>query len=144
MKKLFNSAFAYLVVALISGVLFRELTKIWGVFDTTALGKVHGHLLTLGFIMFLIFLLLEKNFQLSTSKRFNLFFILYNVGLILSTTMMFIRGIVSILVIKGSFELSNGLDAAISGMSGLGHIILSIGLFIFMFILMQKVSPDKE
>ncbi|WP_195892877.1 DUF2871 domain-containing protein [Bacillus massiliigorillae] len=143
MKKLFNSAFIYLVVALISGVLFREFTKILGVTDTTALGKVHGHLLTLGFMMFLIFLVLDKCFKLSEAKNFNLFFILYHIGLVVSVASMLTRGITSVLEINGSLTLSNGLDAAISGISGLGHIILTIGLVLFMFILKKQIENQK-
>lgn len=143
MKKLFNSAFVYLVIALFSGVIFRELTKILGVTDTTALGKVHGHLMSLGFMMFLIFLVLEKCFNLSESKNFNLFFILYHVGLAITVIAMFTRGITTALEIEGSLVLSNGLDAAISGISGLGHIILTVGLVLFMLILKKQIETRK-
>lgn len=143
MKKLYYSAFTYLILALMSGLAFREITKILDVFDTNALGKVHGHLFSLGFMMFVIFLIMEKCFEISKAKKFNLFFILYHVGLIISTSFMLVRGIVTVLEIKGSLQLSNGLDAAISGMSGIGHIILSIALVLFMLTLKRQIFTDK-
>ncbi|MFS0781705.1 DUF2871 family protein [Bacillus sp. 1P06AnD] len=139
MKKLYVSAFSYLIAALVSGVAFREITKYSGVFESTALGKVHGHLMTLGFIMFLIFIIFEKTVQLSAHKQFNLFFILYHVGVIMATVLMLVRGIVSIMVAKGTMSLSSGLDSAISGMAGLGHIILSIAFILFMIILKKAL-----
>lgn len=94
--------------------------------------------------MFLVFLLLEKSFELTKSKKFNLFFVLYHIGVIVSSTLMLVRGILSILELKGTLELSNGLDAAISGMSGLGHIILSLALIIFMVILKNRIEATTK
>ncbi|MGM9925904.1 MAG: DUF2871 domain-containing protein [Bacillus sp. (in: firmicutes)] len=140
MKKLFNSAFVYLILALASGVLFRELTKILAVTEPTALGKVHGHLLSLGFIMFLLFLVIEKCFTISEEKHFNLFFILYHVGVASMAACMLTRGIVTALELNGSLTLSNGLDAAISGISGLSHIVLTIAFVLFMFLLKNRIE----
>lgn len=143
MKKLYYSAFAYLIVGLLSGLFFREMTKLNGVFEQTSLGKVHGHILTLGFLMFIILMLLEKNFGITQSSTFSLFFIFYHIGVIVSYTVMTVRGVLTILEIKGSLNLSDGLDAAIAGMSGIGHIILSIALVMLMFILKGRLFPKK-
>ncbi|WP_050615184.1 DUF2871 domain-containing protein [Bacillus testis] len=144
MKKLYYSALAYLIAALVSGVLWRELAKFNDVTEATSLGKVHGHLMTLGFIMFLLFIIMERIFHISAHKQFNLFFIVYHIGVITATLMMLIRGYVSIMVIKGSLDLSDGLDAAISGMAGLSHIVLSLGLILFMVILKKSLFPVKK
>lgn len=143
MKKLFNSAFIYLLAALASGVLWREITKIMEIQEPTALGTVHTHLFALGFMMFMLFILLEKNFHVSEAPKFKVFYILYHIGVILTAVFMSIRGITSILVINGTMEMSNGLDASISGMSGLGHIILTIALIIYMFMLKNKAVPEE-
>ncbi len=143
MKKIYYSAFTYLVLALVSGILFREFTKLSGVYDTTALGKVHGHLFSLGFLFFLILMLVELQLQITKSDIFKLFFVFYHIGLAVSALAMTTRGIVTILEIKGTIELSNGLDAAISGVSGMGHIVMSIGLIMFMFILKGILFPKK-
>ena len=142
MKKLFYSAFVYLLTALASGVLWREITKTLNISEPTALGTVHTHLFSLGFIRFLLVILLEKNFHVSEAPKFNLFFILYHIGVILSSTFMLVRGITSMLVIKGTMEITSGLNGAISGMSGIGHIILTVALVIYMFLLKEKVAPE--
>ncbi|MBD3108022.1 DUF2871 domain-containing protein [Bacillus sp. AGMB 02131] len=142
MKKLFNSAFIYLLAALGSGILWREITKIMDISEPTALGTVHTHLFALGFMMFMIFILLEKNFHVSEAPKFKVFYILYHIGVILTATFMFVRGMTSMLVINGTLEMSNGLDSAISGMSGMGHTILTVALIIYMFMLKNKAVPE--
>jgi len=46
---------------------------------------------------------------------------------------MIIRGTLQVL----EFDLSSGLDSAISGIAGLGHIAVTIGLVLF-FLLLKK------
>ena len=144
MKKIYYSAFTYLILALASGVLFREFTKLNTIYDATALGKVHGHLFSLGFLFFLIVLLIELRLEITKSEIFQMFFIFYHIGLAVSAISMTTRGILTILEIKGTVQLSNSLDAALSGISGVGHIVLSIGLVIFMFILKDILFPKNE
>ena len=139
MKKLYYSAVTYMALALISGVFFREFTKLNGIYETTTLGKVHGHLFSLGFIVFLMALLFEKTCQITQDDMFQFFFIAYHIGLGITTTAMTVRGVLSVLELKGSIELSSGLDASISGISGMGHIVLSIGLVLFVLILKNRL-----
>jgi len=70
---------------------------------------------------------------------FQFFFITYHIGLGVSTAAMTARGILSVLELKGSLELSSGLDASISGISGMGHIVMSIGLVLFVLILKNRL-----
>lgn len=64
MKKLFNASFIYMFLGVLSGVFYQEFTKInnFPEGEFTQLGVTHTHLLTLGFIVLLIVLLLEKAF----------------------------------------------------------------------------------
>ena len=140
MKKLYYSAYAYLAAGLLSGIIFREVTKIAGVFGPTALGKVHTHLLSLGFVVFLLLILFEKSMQITKADYFSFFFAAYHTGLVITVISMFTRGIVTILEQKGTIELSGGLDASLSGISGLGHIVLAIALVILMDILKQRMK----
>ena len=144
MKKLYYSAFTYLIIGLISGVTWRELTKILDVAEPTALGTVHTHLLVLGFVMFLIFMIFEKLFQISKTEKFTSFFVLYHVGVALSSVMMFIRGFISMQEIRGALNLSNGLNSAISGVAGIGHMILAVGLILFMLVLKERLFGKKQ
>ena len=82
MKKLFNLSFIYLGLGLILGVFHREFTKFNNFSGETVLGTAHTHTLVLGFLFFLIILLIDKNFDISSYKHFNKWLISYNVGLL--------------------------------------------------------------
>ena len=86
MKKIFNAAFTYMIIGVLAGLFYREFTKAndFPEGEFTQLGVVHTHLLTLGFIVLLIVLALDKVFGLSGTKLFSWFFWLYNVGVILT------------------------------------------------------------
>lgn len=64
--------------------------------------------------------------------------ILYNVGLGLTVIMMLIRGVTQVL----ATNLSTGFNAAISGMAGIGHILLGIGIVLLMMILLKVSEED--
>lgn len=63
-------------------MLYREFTKLNNFTDPTALGLLHAHALVLGFVFFILVLLLEKNFEVSKIKNFKTWLITYNIGLI--------------------------------------------------------------
>ena len=138
MKKLFYSAFAYMVIGVLSGFFYREFTKGKDFTGFTQLSVVHTHLLTLGFIVLLVVLILEKVFVLSRSRLFSWFFWTYNVGLILTAAMMVLHGI---LQVNGAAEVS----AAIPGIAGLGHILLSAAMVLLFLALRTRLfsSPVK-
>ena len=138
MKKIVNMAFSYTLIGLICGVIYREFTKMVGFRGQTTLSLLHTHLLTLGMVFFLIVLSLEAIFKMSEQKTFKWFLVIYNIGLILSAILMAVRGFFQV---QGT-ELSKGIDASISGMSGVGHILLSIGLILF-FISLKRCIATK-
>lgn len=129
MKKLFYTAFGYMVIGVLSGLFYREYTKAADFTGSTQLSVVHTHLLTLGFIVLLIVLILEKQFTLSASKLYGWFFWSYNVGLVLTAAMLVVHGM---LQVDGVTEVS----AAIPGIAGLGHIFLSVGM-VFLFLALR-------
>lgn len=135
LSKLFKTSSFYLILGLILGVFYREFTKFNDFSGETQLSITHTHALTLGMIMFLIILLLEKNFNLSQYKQFNTFYLTYNVGLLLSLTMMVTHGILTV--------LGKTSGPAISGMAGLGHIIMTIG-FAFLFHTLAKAIKHSK
>lgn len=134
MKKLYFAAFAYLILGLASGVFYREFTKHYAFPENSdsQLSAVHTHLLTLGFVVLLIVMVFEKVFQLSSDSRFNPFFWSYNAGLVVSAGAMVWHGM---LTVTGQEEVS----PALSGIAGLGHSVMSIGLILFMISLGSKV-----
>jgi len=137
MKKLFYAASVYLVLGLASGLFYREFTKAndyTAADGFTQLSVVHTHLLTLGVIVLLIVLVLEKVFGLSRSAVFGWFFWLYNAGLVVSSATMVVNGVLHV--------LGESSSAALAGISGSGHIILTAGL-ILLFVALGKRVLEK-
>lgn len=131
MKKYFNFATFYMIIGLIMGVFYREFTKINNFEGKTVLGVVHTHALTLGFIFFIIVLLLEKNFSLSKIKNFNIWSIFYNISLIYVLITLIVRGVMQVL----------GIDfAGLSHIAGLGHALLGIALVWFVVIVNKAIK----
>ena len=137
MKKYLNYSLSYGVMGLICGVYFREFTKIMGFTGVTTLSKAHPHLLMLGTVLFLIVALFSERLSMETDKTFNLFMRMYNIGLPLTVLMMLIRGTLEVI----GAPLSKGLDASISGIAGIGHILLGLGIILFIFSL--KKAKEK-
>lgn len=130
---LFVAACAYLALGLGAGLAYRELTKHAGLPDgqPLQLGVLHTHLLTLGFLASLLFLVLDRVVHIGERKLFPVFFWVYNAGLLLASAMMAVHGI---LALDGPVD-----SPAIAGMAGMGHIILTIGLIVLMVIVGQSV-----
>lgn len=132
MKKILNTAHIYMIVGVISGLYYRELTKLNDFTGDTQLGVVHTHLLALGMLFFLIVLVLEKQFTMTEGKLFNWFFWVYNAGLALTVLMLTVHGTQTVLGATTS--------AAISGIAGLGHILLTVGLVLFFINLGKRIA----
>lgn len=122
-----NAALLYAILAMVGGVFYREFTKLQGFTGKTTLSVVHTHYFLLGMVFFLILLLLEKNFSFTGTKTGRVILV-YHVGLNLTSAMFVLRGIVQVL----GTELSSGMNAAISGMAGIGHILLGVSLVLLL------------
>ncbi|MGM9670383.1 MAG: DUF2871 domain-containing protein [Oscillospiraceae bacterium] len=137
MKKYLNISLGYAIAAMAGGVFYREFTK-WNQFTgTTALGKVHTHLFLLGMTVFLLVALFAANQSLEQQKTFRVFLYLYNIGLPLMVVMLLVRGITQVL----QLSLSAGASAAISGIAGIGHILVGAGL-ILLLISLKKTAQN--
>lgn len=132
MKRYMNSSMIYAVLAMVGGVFYREFTKIIGFTGKTTLSIVHTHYFVLGMAMMLLFVLLEKNFKF-TNEKTNKYMMFYHIGLNLTCVMFVVRGLTQAL----ETSLSTGLNAAISGIAGVGHIILGVSL-VFVLIQIKK------
>lgn len=132
MKKLVRVSMFYMIFGLLAGVYYREFSKLFDFTGQSQLGVLHTHILVLGMLFFLIVLLLERSFSLSTHKNYKKFYIIYNSGLGLTLLMMLINGSMT--------TMGLSISPALSGIAGLGHIILTIGLIYFFNVLLQSVS----
>lgn len=139
MKKYINLSFIYAIAAIACGVFYREFTKFLAFEGKTTLAFTHLHLLVLGCIMFLIIGIFSLLTDVTEQKQFRYFMILYNIGLPFMTVMFFVRGISQVL----KAELSSGLSAAISGVSGLAHIIMTLAL-VMLFLSLKKAKPSNR
>lgn len=138
MKKMINTSFVYLVLALVAGVFYREFTKFNGFTGKTALGVLHTHLFVLGVVFFLVFALLIKNFpKILENKGVNRFYLLYNISLVLFSVMILVRGIVETLKVN----LSAAVNVSISGIAGISHLLLAIS-FIYFFVILKKIATE--
>lgn len=127
MKRYINTALLYAILAMVGGVFYREFTKFNGFTAKTTLAVVHTHYLLLGMVFFLLLLVLEKNISFTGPKTGRVLAV-YHVGLNLTAVMLAVRGVVQV----SGIALSTGMSAAISGVAGIGHILLGIGLVLLL------------
>ena len=143
MKRHVIVALVYAVLAMICGVFYREFTKAMGFTGVTALGKLHVHLFLLGMVVFLLFALFDAKFGLQKHKLYIPFMVIYNAGVGIMCIMLIVRGIYD--VVGGEAP-----DGAISGVAGIGHILVAVGIVLFFVMLLlslrknDKSSEDKE
>lgn len=135
MKRYMNLALLYAVLAMIGGVFYREFTKFNGFTAKTTLGVVHTHYFLLGMVFFLLLLLLEKSFSFTGAKTGRILAV-YQVGLNLTAVMFVVRGVTQVL----ETALSPGMSAAISGIAGIGHILLGVSLVLLLLQVKRSVS----
>lgn len=135
MKKLINTAFIYVIAAISCGVFYREFTKFMGFEGRTTLAFTHLHLFVLGTVIFLLLASFTLQTDLTEQKRFKAFFTLYNIGLPFMVIMLIIRGVLQVMEVP----LSTGANAAISGIAGIAHIILTVAI-VLLFTCLKKLS----
>lgn len=141
MKRNLNIALIYAIAAMAGGVFYREFTKMNGFDGTTTLGKVHTHLFILGMLVFLLVGLFSAHFErLREKKTFRAFMCIYNVGVPLTAVMMTVRGIFQVL----GTELAKGANAAISGIAGIGHILIGTGVILLLVALKKCAAEARE
>lgn len=138
MKRYMNLALLYAILAMVGGVFYREFTKFNGFTAKTTLGVVHTHYFLLGMVFFLLLLLLEKSFSFTGAKTGRIL-VVYQIGLNLTAVMFVARGVTQVL----GTALSSGMSAAISGIAGIGHILLGISLVLVLMQVKRSVSAAK-
>ena len=138
MKRYMNLALLYAVLAMVGGVFYREFTKFNGFTAKTTLGVVHTHYFLLGMVFFLLLLLMEKSFSFTGAKTGRVL-AAYQIGLNLTAVMFVVRGVTQVL----GTALSSGMSAAISGVAGIGHILLGVSLVLLLIEIKRSVFDTK-
>ena len=86
----------------------------------TMSGTIAVNLLALGMLFMLIVLALDATLGISGSRSFSWFFTTYNAGLVITAGALTWHGLLQV--------FGQAAGAAIAGIAGLGHILLTIGI----------------
>ena len=133
-KRYANLALIYAVIAMIFGVFYREFTKFNDFSGQTNLSVIHTHYFLLGMFFFLILMLIEKVFSFS-EKGIGKVLTAYQLGLNITGCGFLFRGLTHVL----GTELSRGMDASISGISGIGHILMGVCIVLLLLKIKKSV-----
>lgn len=125
MRKHFaRAALVYAVLAMACGVFYREYTKFSGFAGQTTLAVLHTHYFLLGMVFSLAMLATERLFGFMPVKGAWKLLALYHTGLNLTCLGLMLRGLAQV----QGMALSRGMDASLSGASGIGHALLGVGV----------------
>src|SRR5699024_6717726 len=127
-----------MVIGVLSGLFYREFSKAndFPEGQFTQLGLVPTHLLTLGFIVLLIVLLLEKVFALSRNRKpFEWVSWLYNAGVVLTAARMVWHAMLT--------ALGGEATSMIAGIAGLGQIFPTVAMILFVIVLGGAISNTE-
>lgn len=137
MKKMVKTSMVYFAAALIAGVFYREFTKFNQFSGRTALSLLHTHLFVLGMFLFLILAIFCSIMpQILESKKMKKFYVLMNISLPLFVFTLLVRGVAQVLEI----DLSSALNASLSGIAGMTHILLTISLGLFFSLIFEGLK----
>ena len=89
-------------------------------------------------VFFLVLLLLEKSFSFTGAKTGRVLAV-YHAGLNLAAAMLVVRGVTQVSIPT----LSSGMSAAISGIAGIGHILLGVSMVLLLVQVKRAVSAAK-
>lgn len=133
MRRYANASLIYALVAMAGGVFYREFTKFNGFTGNTTLSVIHTHYFLLGMVFFLLLLLLEKNLGFA-EKKTAMVTAVYHAGLNITGAALLVRGVTQTLALS----LSDKMDAAISGVSGIGHLLLGVSMVLLLLLVRKR------
>lgn len=136
MRRILYAFLIYTIIGLISGFYYRELTVAHHFTGDTQLKVLHTHLLMLGMFMNLVLLPFEKLFKLSSYYIFNWFFIIYNLGVLFTVGMMFMKGTYQV--------IGKTVPESFAGYAGIGHTVLTAGFVLLFFLLRNALIKDPR
>ena len=86
--------------------------------------------------MNLILLPVTKVFNLSSYYLFNWFFIVYNIGVLVTIGMMFTKGTYQVMGLK--------VPESFAGYAGMGHTVITAGFILLFFLLKTPLSKIRK
>lgn len=130
-----NLSLSYAVIAMTFGVFYREFTKFSHFAGQTNLSFLHTHYFLLGMFFFLALLLAEKVLAFSGRNTGRLV-IFYQLGLNITGLGLLLRGLTQV----WGTELSRGMDASISGIAGIGHILTGVSIILLLLKIRKRAA----
>lgn len=88
-------------------------------------------------VVFLLFAIFDGKFNLQKHRLYLPFIIIYNAGVGLMCIMLAVRGICEVTGADVS-------DGAISGVAGLGHILVAAGIILFFCMLLLTIKANEK
>ncbi|WP_331679942.1 DUF2871 domain-containing protein [Porcincola intestinalis] len=137
LKRYIHTAIFYALMAMAGGVFYREFTKYNHYTGRTTLAFVHTHYFILGMLFFLLLLVLEKSFSLTDQKTRRIL-TAYHAGLNLTVVMLLVRGILQV----KEAAISKAIDTAVSGLAGIGHIVLCVSLILLLLRIRKCIGAE--
>lgn len=137
-KRYANAAFFYAILAMAAGVFYREYTRFQNFTGQTRLSVLHTHYFLLGMVFFLLLLVIEKVLAFSDAAAGKLI-VCYHIGLNITGLAFLLRGLVQISVANPG----RGIDASISGVAGIGHILMGISLALILWKIKKRVGESR-
>lgn len=134
-KRCANLAFTYAIIAMLFGVFYREFTKFSHFTGQTNLAFLHTHYFLLGMFFFLVLMLAEKILSFSDRNTGKLLAV-YQIGLNITGLGFLMRGLVQV----WGTELSRGMDASISGIAGIGHILTGVCMILLLLKIRKRAA----
>lgn len=135
-KKLFNQGSILFIVGILAGAFYREFTKFLNFSGPSSMAFVHTHLIATGALVALLFSLFLKVYAIKDTKTLKQSWTLYMIGVIGNASILFLRGLLTIL----NIEVSRAVSMSISGIAGIIHISLTVGIIWFLISLKKEIN----
>lgn len=134
-KILAITAAVFALLGMIVGIVYHGAMLSFGFKGGSAMAATHPMTFALGCGGFLLALIFEKFYTLSRSKLSRPAYFIYIVGVVLTVVMLIVRGYAQM----SGAVLTDGQDAMISGIAGIGHTIVAAGMALFFIMLIKGV-----
>ncbi len=138
LKGIFALSITFLIMGLVGGVFYREFTKYYAFTANNHLSKIHVHTIVLGFIGLFMLYSFMKGLDAPALIKIKKPLRIYISGLTFTIVNMVLLGIYEV-VSEGQAIINR---AAVDGISGIGHILLGVGI-VWTFIKLYSLDETK-
>lgn len=137
-RNILGLSFTFLIMGLIGGVFYREFTKFYNYQAENHLSKLHVHVLVLGFLLMMLVYMVSKKYDVKRILGLKKPIYVFVSGFAFTVINMALFGIYEV-VSQGKDIVSK---PAIEGLSGIGHIVLAMGL-VWTLVKIFQYESDK-